>query len=114
MASKNNKVLKGRLKRWNEAKGFGFISSENEERDIFIHISDLKGMSRRPIVGDIIHYQVMVQDDGKNRAIKAKIEGVKPIKSKSSAKDSVSLSKNQLITAAFVIVVLALSVSFLL
>ena len=85
MALQSKKVLKGQLKRWNEAKGFGFISSgNNEERDIFIHISDLKGMSRRPIVGDTIHYQVMVQDDGKNRAINAKIEGVKKIKTKGS------------------------------
>ncbi len=76
MASKENTVLTGKLKRWNEAKGFGFISTENGQRDIFIHISDLKGMSRRPLVGDIIHYEVKVQNDGKNRAINARIEGV--------------------------------------
>jgi len=76
MASKENAVLTGKLKRWNEAKGFGFISTEDGQRDIFIHISDLKGMSRRPLVGDIIHYEVKVQNDGKNRAINARIEGV--------------------------------------
>ncbi|MCF6253844.1 MAG: cold shock domain-containing protein [Thiomicrorhabdus sp.] len=76
MASKENTVLTGKLKRWNEAKGFGFIGTEEGQRDIFIHISDLKGMSRRPLVGDTIHYQVKIQNDGKNRAINARIDGV--------------------------------------
>lgn len=79
MSAQNGTQLSGRLKRWNEAKGFGFISTEDPKSDIFIHISDLKGMSRRPIVGDTIHYQVKVQDDGKNRAINASIEGVASI-----------------------------------
>jgi len=42
--------LEGKLKHWNEDKGFGFISS-TEAEDIFIHISALKKMNRRPIVG---------------------------------------------------------------
>ena len=99
MALQSKKVLKGQLKRWNEAKGFGFINSDSEERDIFIHISDLKGMSRRPIVGDTIHYQVMVQDDGKNRAINAKIEGVKKVKAKGSKNQS-NLSNSSAILIA--------------
>lgn len=39
---------RGQLNRWNDDKGFGFISTENGKRDIFIHISALKQMSRRP------------------------------------------------------------------
>jgi len=70
---------KGRLKRWNEDRGFGFIGSKNEKRDIFIHISALKGMSRRPVVGDIIQYQIRTEKDGKSRAVNASIEGVAEI-----------------------------------
>ena len=98
MASKENTVLTGQLKRWNEAKGFGFISTENGQRDIFIHISDLKGMSRRPVVGDIIHYQVKVQNDGKNRAINASIEGVEVLQSQQPKKQS--SNKNQILLFA--------------
>ena len=75
-----NNIYKGRLKHWNEDKGFGFICSENVTRDIFIHISALKNMSRRPIVGDIISYQIHTDNKGKNRAVNAKIEGVSTIK----------------------------------
>ncbi len=94
MASKENTVLTGKLKRWNEAKGFGFISTEHGQRDIFIHISDLKGMSRRPLVGDMIHYQVKVQNDGKNRAINASIEGVERIQDSRDSRSNKKASKS--------------------
>jgi len=70
---------KGRLKRWNDDKGFGFIEAENGKREIFIHISALNRMSRRPAVGDIIHYRIHIDNDGKSRAVNAKIEGVAEI-----------------------------------
>ena len=75
----NNNLKKGKLKRWNDDKGFGFIGSEGGRRDIFIHISALKRMSRRPVVGDVITYQVHTDNDRKKRAVNAKIEGVKEI-----------------------------------
>ncbi len=67
---------KGKLARWFDDRGFGFIKPENGKRDIFIHISALKNISRNPIVGDVIYYQVSVDNDGKNRAVNARIEGV--------------------------------------
>ena len=67
---------KGQLVRWLDDKGYGFIKQDSGEQDIFIHISALKGMSRKPIVGDVIHYQIGFDKSGKSRAINAKIEGV--------------------------------------
>jgi len=72
----NNNLKKGKLKRWNDDKGFGFIGSEGGRRDVFIHISTLKRMSCRPVVGVVITYQVHTDNDGKQRAVNAKIEGV--------------------------------------
>jgi len=76
----NNNLQKGKLKRWNDNKGFGFISSVHGRRDIFIHISALKRINRRPLVGDIITYQVHTDTDGKQRAVNANIEGVTEVK----------------------------------
>jgi len=112
MASKDNTILTGQLKRWNEAKGFGFISTDKGERDIFIHISDLKGMSRRPLVGDTIHYQVKIQDDGKNRAINASIEGVERIKDNRSKKQK-STNNQVLILVAVVAVVVIVGLALI-
>jgi len=71
------KMVKGVLKTWKEDRGFGFIKPDDGGKDIFIHISALKGVSRRPITGDVIHYQVAKDNRGKYKAINAQIEGVK-------------------------------------
>ena len=69
-------IEKGKLVRWLDDKGFGFIKPENGKDDIFIHISALRGMSRKPVIGDVIHYQISFDAKGKTRAVNAKIEGV--------------------------------------
>jgi cold shock CspA family protein len=66
----------GKLVRWNDEKGYGFIHTETENRDTFIHISVLSHMSRRPVVGDVIFFDEETDSKGKNKATKAKIEGV--------------------------------------
>lgn len=87
--------LKGKLKRWNPAKGFGFISTNDEKKDIFIHISALKEMSRRPVVGDIIYYEIHIDNDGKSRAVNASIEGASHIKSTKQRKTIKTSKKNK-------------------
>lgn len=73
---------KGKLVRWNNSKGFGFIKPEIANgKDVFIHISALKHMARKPIIGDEILYHAEQQADGKVRAVKASIEGVAVIAS---------------------------------
>lgn len=69
-------LLKGVLKTWKEDRGFGFITPDNVGRDVFIHISAIGETGRRPVPGDIIHYQVVRDRNGKFRAINASIEGV--------------------------------------
>mgnify|MGYP003456895740 CR=1 FL=1 len=67
-------VLKGTLKTWKEDRGFGFISPESGGRDLFIHISALGQTTHRPRPGDIVHYQVNRDRQGKLRAVNARIE----------------------------------------
>ena len=79
-------IYKGVLKKWNEDRGFGFIVPDNKKRDIFVHISALKTMSRLPMVGDVIFYQIHTDNNGKNRAVNARIDGVTAIKPKAKQK----------------------------
>ncbi len=37
------KTLKGKVKRWLDLRGYGFISSEDHEGDIFVHSSEVQG-----------------------------------------------------------------------
>ncbi len=67
---------KGFLKTWKDDRGFGFIKPDDGSDDIFIHISALAASSRRPFRGDTIFYQIEHSDDGKTKAVEARIEGV--------------------------------------
>jgi len=69
-------IEKGKIKKWNDEKGFGFIQQENGQNDIFIHISALKGMKRKPVLGDVILYEIGFDSKRKSCAINAIIEGV--------------------------------------
>ncbi len=70
------KETQGILKTWKDDRGFGFIKPDDGSDDIFIHISALKGFVRRPYRGDVIYYEVEQTEDGKSKAVNARIEGV--------------------------------------
>jgi cold shock CspA family protein len=88
--------LKGKLIRWNEERGFGFINSPSVKGDVFIHISELKHMSRRPQINDVIYFDTITEKTGKTKAINATIEGVqqKTIRPKSNKAKNSSLTSN--------------------
>lgn len=82
-----NDFFKGKLQRWNDDRGFGFITAENGKADVFIHISAFNSTSRRPKVGDIILYQTQIDNRGKIQAVNAKIRGIAVNKSENSYKN---------------------------
>ncbi|MBE9013557.1 cold shock and DUF1294 domain-containing protein [Pseudanabaenaceae cyanobacterium LEGE 13415] len=71
----NSDWQRGKLVRWNNDRGFGFIQPEDQSREIFLHISDVDRAKRSPCVGDIILYQTTPGKQGKPRACHAKIQG---------------------------------------
>jgi cold shock CspA family protein len=73
------KIIKGTLSVWKDKKGFGFIKPEDGGDDVFIHITALRTMSRRPYIGDIIFFQLEHEQDGRSKAVNAVIEGVETI-----------------------------------
>lgn len=75
---------KGQLIKWKDERGFGFIQPENQSQEVFLHISELKDLTRRPQVGDTIYYHLIVKK-GKIRAGNAFILGASS-KSRSSSK----------------------------
>ena len=87
--------IKGKLVRWNDERGFGFIQADELDKDLFIHISALKSMPRKPRVGDVLYFIIATDKDGKDKAYNARIEGLaakvnhaasfaKPVQSKST------------------------------
>ena len=86
----------GCLERWNDDKGFGFIQSADYRKGVFIHISAFKrNISRRPMVGDIIIYQLDTDYEGKVRAVNASIQGVSLVAENSKKNHNSVPRKNQ-------------------
>jgi cold shock CspA family protein len=72
--------LKGTLSKWNDDKGYGFISPSKGAQNIFVHISSFdRNLSRRPKEGDTIFYYVATDKEGKTKAVDASIEGVEEV-----------------------------------
>jgi uncharacterized membrane protein YsdA (DUF1294 family)/cold shock CspA family protein len=69
-------MRKGQLTVWKDDRGFGFIKPTDGGQDVFLHITAFKQASRRPKVGDVIQYQLTVDQKGKVFACNAAIEKV--------------------------------------
>ncbi|MEN8179585.1 MAG: cold shock domain-containing protein [Pseudomonadota bacterium] len=77
----DTKIFQGRLERWNDERGFGFIRVEANARDVFVHISAFKkNTSRRPRLDDIVLYEIHTEKDGKMQAVNAQIKGLSSAK----------------------------------
>ncbi|BAY23006.1 cold-shock DNA-binding domain protein [Calothrix sp. NIES-2100] len=87
---------KGQIIRWIDNRGFGFIQPSDGSQEVFIHISGFKDVNRRPQVGNLIHYQLTVDKNGKVSACNASIQGVTstPIP-KSSSSSALRKSKSK-------------------
>ncbi|WP_346208650.1 cold shock domain-containing protein [Aeromonas salmonicida] len=64
----------GRIASWNEARGFGFITPEQEGgeqqgSELFVHISALQSDGSLPNVGERVSYQLGTGKDDKPRAV---------------------------------------------
>lgn len=104
-------MIKGVLKTWKEDRGFGFIVPDGGGKDIFIHISALQGTSRRPITGDIIHYQVAKDNRGKYKAVNAYIEGVELIEDEAQLGQSSNTKKIVAIILGIVAIIALITVA---
>ena len=47
----------GKITKWIDEKGYGFITADSGQQ-VFVHIKSFKKIQRNPVVGDIITYEV--------------------------------------------------------
>jgi CspA family cold shock protein len=61
----------GKLKMWNDARGFGFIADDAGGPDTFLHVNELKSSGIDPDrikVGDRLTFETTSTRDGKTKA----------------------------------------------
>ncbi len=81
--------LKGKLVTWNSGKAFGFIRlfEHTQNKDIFVHKSEIKGLRRQPKVGDIVTFTLGNDKKGRSRALDAVILSAKKKKQNNNFKE---------------------------
>jgi cold shock CspA family protein len=65
----------GHLTRWNDDRGFGFITPAGGGADLFVHISAFPRDGVRPRPDELISFEVEPGQDGKLRAVRVQRAG---------------------------------------
>jgi len=60
--------FQGKIKEWNDDRGFGFIESDDGGKRVFVHIKSFVRRSQRPLVNDLVTYKVSTDDRGRLQA----------------------------------------------
>jgi cold shock CspA family protein len=61
--------IDGKLAKWNDDRGFGFISPTHGGEEIFAHISAFPNDVQRPKIGEPVSFEVEIDKSGKKKAI---------------------------------------------
>jgi len=69
---------KGKIVKWDDDKGFGFILPENSSKHIFVHMKSFMDRRIRPSLNEHVTYTVYVDKDNKKSAINVSRETDKP------------------------------------
>lgn len=70
--------FQGKIREWNDDRGFGFIESEDGREKVFVHIKSFVRRSKRPLVNDLVTYRVATDERGKLQAHNVSFS-VKPV-----------------------------------
>jgi len=58
-------MARGRVKWFNEAKGYGFIEQEEGGPDVFVHYTDIKAKGYRTLhKGDRVEFEIVKEPKG--------------------------------------------------
>jgi cold shock CspA family protein len=60
--------LRGKLTKWKDDRGFGFITPIRGGRQVFVHIKAFTNQHRRPIGNEFVTYETVCDDTGRLRA----------------------------------------------
>ena len=61
----SNMRVKGRIRDWNDLRGFGFVSPLKGGERVFVHVSALPIGSRRPAEGEFVSYTLGADERGR-------------------------------------------------
>lgn len=65
IVERSRTMPKGKVKWFNETKGFGFIENDEGGKDVFVHFSEIKGFGFRTLKeGQEVNFEVVMEGKG--------------------------------------------------
>lgn len=61
----------GKIIKWNDDKGFGFILPNGGGKEVFLHISAFSDAKKRPEINELISYAIAKDQTGRIKAVQA-------------------------------------------
>jgi uncharacterized membrane protein YsdA (DUF1294 family)/cold shock CspA family protein len=58
----------GKIIKWYDDKGFGFVRATSDSKDVFLHISDIHRLNKRPEIDELVSYELIKDERGGFRA----------------------------------------------
>jgi cold shock CspA family protein len=80
--------IDGKLTKWNDDRGFGFITSHLGGQEIFVHVSAFPKDGQRPRIGESLSFEIESDANGRKRAkavSRPALAKVRPVRQRESA-----------------------------
>lgn len=58
----------GKIIKWHDNKGYGFVRATSDSKNVFLHISDIHRLNKRPEINELVSYELMKDARGRFRA----------------------------------------------
>ena len=65
---------KGKISRWMDDRGFGFITPSGGGKEVFVHIKSFSRQGRRPVGSEVVTYELK-RDNGRTQAANVAFRG---------------------------------------
>lgn len=65
----------GTLTKWNPDRGFGFVVAEQGTEELFVHLSAFPRDGRVPTVGEVLSFEMELDNQGRKRAVRLRRPG---------------------------------------
>jgi cold shock CspA family protein len=99
----------GKISKWIDDKGFGFITQDGNNEQVFVHISGFEKGQQRPNVGEVVSYEVA--NDVKKGLQAYKIKYVNRPATQSRSSDKAYKRKNRVNLFKWICIVALLLIS---
>ena len=83
----------GTITEWRDEQGFGFVTAHGSTQRVFVHIKAFTDRTKRPLLGQIISYQQVVDSTGRLRAMSIEYPVQRSVSSHKPSRHKVSTAQ---------------------